>query len=321
MALNDKSGILEKALAQTQDVQLRDIKDHADENVDTQGQIHACPVTDKQKLYGNIDPVRYLKGDFNPSKYTVSNSQPQFVRLNPKVYTIDGRSVIPRLKNSNGKYQYRAQYLRKEAADQLLKIVKEIEANPSISKQAKKTFMIVSATRNYEYQKDYIWDPKMKGRRKVEYDNNRPQKLPSYMSNDEKGNKILQQSSMPGTSRHHWGTDIDLISTNKHDFDPKDKRFDAHKYEMFKWLNDNAKNYGFDRPYTSRASRSGKGYDEERWHFSYEPLADSMKKDWNELIGSNLTHLDFKGAKDNAHKAHACVNSVRQPEFVCKRDP
>ena len=57
---------------------------------------------------------------------------------------------------------------------------------------------IVSAYRSYNRQRD-IWNRK-------------------YLSNEIKGfspveniNKIIEYSTLPGTSRHHWGTDIDII--------------------------------------------------------------------------------------------------------------
>ena len=57
---------------------------------------------------------------------------------------------------------------------------------------------IVSAYRSYERQK-FIWNRK-------------------FYSNAKKGispmeniNKIIEYSTLPGTSRHHWGTDIDII--------------------------------------------------------------------------------------------------------------
>ena len=57
---------------------------------------------------------------------------------------------------------------------------------------------IVSGYRSYEKQKD-IWNNK-------------------YNKNFENGilgikniNRIIQYSTLPGTSRHHWGTDIDII--------------------------------------------------------------------------------------------------------------
>ena len=71
----------------------------------------------------------------------------------------------------------------------------------------------------------------------------------------------------PATSRHHWGTDMDLINlTNEY--------FDAGEGEKaYKWLVAHAAGYGFCQPYT--AGRPA-GYQEERWHWSYLPLAQPL---------------------------------------------
>ena len=59
--------------------------------------------------------------------------------------------------------------------------------------------IIVSGARNYYSQKS-IWERKFK--------NNQSRGLNPL----ENARKILRYSSMPSTSRHHWGTDIDINS-------------------------------------------------------------------------------------------------------------
>jgi LAS superfamily LD-carboxypeptidase LdcB len=74
---------------------------------------------------------------------------------------------------------------------------------------------------------------------------------------------------MPGTSRHHWGTDIDLNSFSN-------KWFESGKgLKLFNWLEANAAKYGFCRPYTANRPH---GYQEEKWHWSYSPLSVPMIK-------------------------------------------
>src|SRR5690625_6663701 len=69
-------------------------------------------------------------------------------------------------------------------------------------------FQIRSATRNFEYQKS-IWERKWNGESPIE----NGEILPETTSDPvERALKILRYSSMPGSSRHHWGTDIDLRS-------------------------------------------------------------------------------------------------------------
>ncbi|MCP4452814.1 MAG: M15 family metallopeptidase, partial [Planctomycetes bacterium] len=67
------------------------------------------------------------------------------------------------------------------------------------------SLVIVSATRNFEDQKR-IWEGKWTGQRLVN-DRNLAQ---TVLDPAQRARVILKYSSMPGTSRHHWGTDIDI---------------------------------------------------------------------------------------------------------------
>jgi D-alanyl-D-alanine carboxypeptidase len=94
------------------------------------------------------------------------------------------------------------------------------------------------------------------------------------LSPDEKQQEILQASSGPGTSRHHWGTDIDLFSTEPGDFEGGG----GHDAE-YQWLTQHAQEYGFEQTYTPASTAGGKvGYFEERWHWSYVPAADPLQQ-------------------------------------------
>jgi len=50
---------------------------------------------------------------------------------------------------------------------------------------------------------------------------------------------------MPGTSRHHWGSDVDLYSLEDIDF------LKGNGKIIYQWLTDNAASYGFCQPYTA----------------------------------------------------------------------
>lgn len=67
------------------------------------------------------------------------------------------------------------------------------------AKAAGITLRVTSASRNFNTQK-YIWESKIK-----EYTEKYPDRI-------ECAKRVLKYNSLPGTSRHHWGTDIDLIS-------------------------------------------------------------------------------------------------------------
>ena len=121
---------------------------------------------------------------------------------------------------------------------------------------------IVSGYRSYEKQKD-IWNNK-------------------YNKNFENGilgikniNRIIQYSTLPGTSRHHWGTDIDIIDKR---FVPKGDLLIEKNYtengiysQLFYWMKKNSKKYGFYLVYDDSPKR--KGFKFEPWHYSYKPLS------------------------------------------------
>lgn len=114
------------------------------------------------------------------------------------------------------------------------------------------SLIIVSGARNFEYQKA-IWDRKWNE---------------SSASTDlEKAQDILEYSSMPMTSRHHWGTDIDLNNLNNSYFE------EGQGKEEYDWLKAHANDFGFYQPYTEKSLNGRTGYNEEKWHWSYMPLA------------------------------------------------
>ena len=83
----------------------------------------------------------------------------------------------------------------------------------------------------------------------------------------DRAREILRFSAMPGTSRHHWGTDIDLNSLNNRYFESgRGKR-------EYQWLKENAERFGFCQPYTAKGEERFQGYEEEKWHWSYKPVA------------------------------------------------
>lgn len=96
--------------------------------------------------------------------------------------------------------------------------------------------------------------------------------------------KILEYSSMPSTSRHHWGTDLDLNNLNNSYFE---KGRGAKEYD---WLIENTNKYGFYQVYTSK-EEGRRGYNLEKWHWSYIPLSEKYLKFYND----NIKIDDIKG--------------------------
>lgn len=145
-------------------------------------------------------------------------------------------------------------FLRKETFEAFKKMAEAAAADGILLK-------IVSATRTFSQQKG-IWESKWTGGKLVE-----GKKLPKSHSDPMKrALKILEFSSMPGTSRHHWGTDIDLNNLSDGYFTKKN----STGAKIYAWLSANAHKFGFCQPYS--AGRTA-GYHEEKWHWSYTPLS------------------------------------------------
>ncbi len=125
---------------------------------------------------------------------------------------------------------------------------------------------ILSGARNFNYQKN-IWETKWNS---AEYT--------KYKDPLTRAKNILKWSSIPGTSRHHWGTDIDLVSLNSSFFST-----DTGK-KVYDWLRNNASKYGFFQPYT--AGRNS-GYQEEKWHWSYVPLSKIYLAEYLKQVSCN----------------------------------
>lgn len=146
-------------------------------------------------------------------------------------------------------------YLRKEAYEAFLRLVEE-------AKKDGLSFKILSATRNFDYQKG-IWERKWNGQTLVGGKN----LSKTIIDEVERAKKILEFSSMPGTSRHHWGTDFDLNAFENSYFE---KGQGKQEYE---WLVRNAGKFGFCQPYSKKDELRPFGYNEEKWHWSYNPLS------------------------------------------------
>jgi LAS superfamily LD-carboxypeptidase LdcB len=123
---------------------------------------------------------------------------------------------------------------------------------------------IISATRSFAYQRG-IWERKWRSERFADKEG------------VERVRKIMLYSAMPGASRHHWGTDIDLNDLNNQYFDSGEGK------EVYEWLQTHASEYGFYQTYTDK--KNGRtGYEEEKWHWTYLPISSKLLQQYNEKI-------------------------------------
>ena len=138
---------------------------------------------------------------------------------------------------------------------------------------------VASGFRSYHRQK-IIFDEKWQGKRSVLSDDDRLLDR-SEFEESEWLERILRFSALPGTSRHHWGTDIDVFdrAALNADQQPALLPSEYHATGVFaclgEWLQehmarDNAE--GFFRPYDVDTG----GVSVEPWHLSFRPTAEKF---------------------------------------------
>ena len=152
-------------------------------------------------------------------------------------------------------------------------VVKPWQALVKAAQEQGFNLSIASGFRSFERQLS-IWDRKFSGQLPLKDRNNN---LVAHQGLSEQSliEHILIYTALPATSRHHWGTDIDI-------FDPKllsegqNLQLEPWEYQKYgpfeslaKWLNLHAAKFGFYFPYDQ--DRGGVAI--EPWHLSYQPLA------------------------------------------------
>ena len=131
---------------------------------------------------------------------------------------------------------------------------------------------IISGTRNFWEQKA-IWERKWNAN------------LQSFGASANNAREILKYSSMPSSSRHHWGTDIDINNLSPTYFTT------GKGLKEIQWLRKNASKFGFTEVYSPRETGRLTGYEPEAWHWSYLPLSSQ----YLEYYKQNIQYTDLKG--------------------------
>tara|TARA_S200000501_G_scaffold77191_1_gene69004 strand:- start:889 stop:1611 length:723 start_codon:yes stop_codon:yes gene_type:complete len=172
-------------------------------------------------------------------------------------------------------------------------VQKAFDQMAETAKKENITLKIVSGYRSFERQK-HIWNRK-------------------YFRNQKAGldpidniKKIITFSTLPGTSRHHWGTEVDLIDgSQKEEGDVLlTQKFQGKGpyVRLSLWMQENASQFGFYLPYTNDKKR--KGFSFEPWHYSYAPLSIQMLKAFlkldlisflkaSEVLGKEVLDIEF----------------------------
>jgi len=140
---------------------------------------------------------------------------------------------------------------------------------------------IESGWRSFERQL-VIWNEKVLGERKILDNTGKPIDRAS-LSDLECMKAILLWSALPGTSRHEWGTDIDVIDAAAV---PEDYEAELSVEESFgvfgkfhKWLDfqiESGNSFGFRRVFLPGIGR----VQQEPWHLSYAPEAKKIEENF-----------------------------------------
>ncbi|MGO2440622.1 MAG: M15 family metallopeptidase [Serratia proteamaculans] len=130
-----------------------------------------------------------------------------------------------------------------------------------------------STFRDFDRQQT-IWNGKFCGQRPVLDKDSRPIDI-ATLSAAERCEAILRWSALPGASRHHWGSDLDvydpslLPAEQKLQLEPWEYEHGGYFYPLNQWMTAHMAEFGFYRPFTEE----GDGVAVEPWHLSYRPLA------------------------------------------------
>lgn len=191
-------------------------------------------------------------------------------------------------------------FLHKQALHDFLKLKRDAEL-------AGFKLEIASAFRDYERQLK-IWNLKAQGERPL-YDMNGNQLDFSKLSPIQIMFSILRWSAVPGASRHHWGSDIDVFDANTQRADevklvPSECEGEGPASRLHEWLDHimtSDKSYGFYRPYRSDLG----GVAPERWHLSYYPISRRMMDSFTySIFKKNIEESEIKLKEELVQHSH-----------------
>jgi len=140
---------------------------------------------------------------------------------------------------------------------------------------------ILSGFRSFEQQLS-IWNRKATGKLAVLDSNAEPLDI-ERLSDRDLAFAILRWSALPGASRHHWGTDLDVFdrATQPEGYEieliPEEVDAGGMFAPLHEWLDERIAldaAFGFFRPYD--VDRGGVA--PERWHLSCAPVAEAFER-------------------------------------------
>jgi LAS superfamily LD-carboxypeptidase LdcB len=176
----------------------------------------------------------------------------------------------------------------------------------------------VSTFRSFQRQVG-IWNEKFHGRRPL-LDQAGRALNPAVMTETQIVQAILLWSALPGASRHHWGTDIDVIDRSALAADQRAQLIPMEYSpggvfdRLGGWLPRHCEDYGFFLPY----DRDRGGVRPEPWHLSYAPISSTALPALTvDVLTAALAGVELSGAAvvfrqlADIHSRYVCA--VAQP--------
>jgi LAS superfamily LD-carboxypeptidase LdcB len=171
----------------------------------------------------------------------------------------------------------------------------------------------VSTFRTFQQQLT-IWNDKFQGRRPL-LDQRGRALDPAVMTEEQRVSAILLWSALPGASRHHWGTDIDVIDRAalpqglRPQLIPAEYAPDGAFARLGAWLPRHCEGYGFFLPYDHDRG----GVRPEPWHLSYAPVSSKALAALTvQVLAAALAQVEIAGAAV-VHRQLADIHS----RYVC----
>jgi LAS superfamily LD-carboxypeptidase LdcB len=158
---------------------------------------------------------------------------------------------------------------------------------------------IASGFRDFGAQQR-IWNLKYRGERPL-YDADGNVRDHASLGPDELIASILCWSALPGASRHHWGTDLDVVDRAampegyRYRLVPEEYAPGGVFHPLNAWLAGNSERFGFYRPYAEYRG----GVHPEPWHLSYAPVSTmALQMLTPELIAATVSGSEVLGKDD-----------------------
>jgi LAS superfamily LD-carboxypeptidase LdcB len=177
---------------------------------------------------------------------------------------------------------------------------------------------VASSFRDFEQQRA-IWNAKFRGQRPLLDRNGRPLDV-KLMSAPQIVEAILLWSALPGASRHHWGTEIDvfdraaLLPGQRPQLLSAEYGADGPFAKLAAWLAVYAHSYSFFLPYDLDRG----GVQPEPWHLSYAPVSSTALMALTpQVLHEALRGADVAGIEvvvdqlSDIHRRYVC--GVAQP--------